>query len=204
MAQSLLEAAAGGGQGNSLTVSPTWALRTKWEVVCTDKCLPRSSIFTLAPTIGPSHHHRVVLHAPKATGLDEVGNALPQLGRHHQLAEPFHLLCLHQVLYGLKKRTSMLNCFTLNLPIYYSFSLLYPHLFSKLCISPYLLQKSPESKINPVGLHYPLPSSLSAYYIYCWSTARSSSAFSSILLFLLCNTPNKSKIFKKQIFNILS
>ena len=77
------------------SISFIWALKIVQEVVCTNKSLPSSSIFTLAPAIWPSHNHCVVLHAPKATRLDEVGNAFPQFGGHHQLGESFHLLCLH-------------------------------------------------------------------------------------------------------------
>lgn len=37
-----------------------------------------------------------MLHAPEASRLDQVGHAVPQAGRHHQLAEALGLLSTHQ------------------------------------------------------------------------------------------------------------
>lgn len=76
----------------------------------TDESLPCARVLTLPPAIGPAHHHRVVLHAPKATGLDEMDNALPHLGRHHHLAEALDSLNLHHILYGLKEIWKKYRC----------------------------------------------------------------------------------------------
>ena len=71
----------------------------------TDEGLPGAGVLALPPAIRPAHHHCVVLHAPQAAGLDQVGDAVPHLGGHHHLAEALHALNLHHVLDGLGRDT---------------------------------------------------------------------------------------------------
>lgn len=69
----------------------------------TDEGLPRTRVLTLSPAVRPAHHHRVVLHAAQAAGLDQMDDALPHFGRHHNLAETFNSLDLHHIFYGLEE-----------------------------------------------------------------------------------------------------
>ena len=70
----------------------------------TDERLPGTRVLALSPAVRPAHHHGVVLHAPQTTGLDQMDDTLPNLRRHHDLAETLHSLYLHHILNGLANR----------------------------------------------------------------------------------------------------
>lgn len=150
-------------------IPSTQALRLVWEMVSTNKSLPSAGIFTLTPAIRPAHHHCVVLHAPKATWLDKVGNALSQLGGHHQLAESFYLLCLHQVLYGLKE-TQDRNTEVVHSGPFKPLFLLHiisPTFFQSLHKSVSSTEKSKKLKLSQRNfMTFYLFHFLSAYYIF--------------------------------------
>lgn len=52
-------------------------------------------VIGLPPGSRPGHEDSVVLHAPQACRLDEVGEAVSEVGRHHHVAEPFGSLRRH-------------------------------------------------------------------------------------------------------------
>lgn len=53
-------------------------------------------IVVLLPVARPGHQHGVVLQAPEATGLEQVGGGVAEVGGDGHLTEALHLLRLHQ------------------------------------------------------------------------------------------------------------
>lgn len=56
---------------------------------------PGLRVVGLLPGSGPGHQDRVVLHAPQTCRLDEVGDAISEVGGNHHVAETFGSLGGH-------------------------------------------------------------------------------------------------------------
>lgn len=56
---------------------------------------PGLRVVGLLPGSRPGHQDRVVLHAPQTCGLDEVGDAISEVGGNHHVAETFGALSRH-------------------------------------------------------------------------------------------------------------
>lgn len=96
---SRIVSAEGGGKKFMLQSCPWYGL-FKWEewflgAIQTYEALPWLRVIRLFPGRRPSHQDAVVFHPTETGWLDEVWDAVTQVGRHHHVTESFGLVSCH-------------------------------------------------------------------------------------------------------------
>lgn len=76
-------------------------VQARWP---TNEVSPGLVLVSLLPVAWPGYQHSIMFQASEATGLEEVGGGITQVGGHGHLTEALHLFGLHQFTQRLERR----------------------------------------------------------------------------------------------------